>query len=175
MPKGPSKTKYIHGTLAEKFNAKIKRGDGCWLWQASVTADGYGRMGIGGPGNKRMLAHRVAWQLYVGKIPDGMLVLHKCDNPPCCNPKHLFLGTDADNARDMSRKGRHPGSKKTHCPKGHPYSGRNLRLAVRQNSDGRKNNRVCKTCVNASALRSYYKFYKKYGMSPITAKRRGII
>lgn len=77
----------------------------CWSWTASTHNAGYGQIGF----NKRIAyAHRVAWELCVGPIPDNLLVCHKCDNPPCCNPTHLFLGTDSDNAWDKVRKGRAP-------------------------------------------------------------------
>jgi hypothetical protein len=82
---------------------------GCWLWIGSLTSTGYGQLGLGSKidGTRRPhKAHRVAYELYVGKIPPGMGVLHRCDNPPCVNPQHLFLGTQKDNAQDMGRKGR---------------------------------------------------------------------
>ncbi len=77
--------------------------DKCWEWQAGHNKGGYGKFGIGG---KWKLANRVAWELVNGSIPDSMKVLHECDNPSCINPRHLFLGTDLDNAKDRERKGR---------------------------------------------------------------------
>lgn len=79
--------------------------DGCWPWLGGVDADGYGltKFEAGGPTSG---AHRVAFRLRKGLIPDGMRVLHECDNPPCCNPAHLFLGTDKDNSDDKIEKGR---------------------------------------------------------------------
>jgi hypothetical protein len=76
----------------------------CWLWPLRTDDGGYGRLGFGGRGGQK--AHRVAWELVHGSIPDGMRVLHKCDNPPCCNPTHLFLGSQQDNIADRQAKGR---------------------------------------------------------------------
>jgi len=78
--------------------------EGCWEWQGAVShSTGYGRICWEG---KYAGAHRVIWQLVYGNIPTGLCVLHKCDNPPCVNPAHLFLGTPQDNARDRDSKGR---------------------------------------------------------------------
>jgi len=76
---------------------------GCWAWIAHVDPSGYGKFKING---EMKLAHRVSYELYTGTIPDGMFVLHKCDNRICVNPAHLFLGTHQDNMDDMKNKGR---------------------------------------------------------------------
>jgi hypothetical protein len=76
----------------------------CWLWKGYRNRDGYGCIYVFG--RKTLLAHRVTWELTNGPIPTGMCVCHKCDNPPCCNPAHGFLGTRIDNNRDMCDKGR---------------------------------------------------------------------
>jgi hypothetical protein len=75
----------------------------CLEWQRCRNPKGYGRINVDG---KILLAHRLAWQVFEGEIPKGMHVLHRCDNPACCNPAHLFLGTAKDNMRDRDEKGR---------------------------------------------------------------------
>lgn len=80
-----------------------QEGDGCWNWVAFLTSDGYGLFGLSG---KLYTAHRVSYYLHFGCIPVGVLVCHKCDNPNCVRPDHLFLGSQFDNVHDMKRKGR---------------------------------------------------------------------
>ncbi len=75
----------------------------CWEWRGSRNPEGYGNFGLA---RKTEKAHRVAYRLFNGPIPVGMLVMHKCDNPPCCNPEHLKLGTWQENAQDKEEKGR---------------------------------------------------------------------
>lgn len=76
---------------------------GCWEWQRHRDPAGYGTISVN---RRRYRAHRLAYEFRVGSIPDGVQVLHRCDNPPCCNPDHLFLGTALDNMMDMTAKGR---------------------------------------------------------------------
>jgi hypothetical protein len=90
----------------ERFWAKVRITPGCWLWMAAVNDRGYGRFTLDRTG-KLIPAHRFAWSAENGPIPPGLLVCHSCDNPPCVNPAHLWLGTQSDNMIDCLAKGRH--------------------------------------------------------------------
>lgn len=88
----------------ERFWSKVDTfGSGCWEWQGYVNQDGYGVIGLN---NKTARAHRVAYALANGPIPDGLVVRHSCHNPACCNPDHLSIGTQRDNVQDMVDAGR---------------------------------------------------------------------
>lgn len=91
--------------LTKRFWNKVSKTSGCWLWMAGTNKKGYGRIQLQNS-KRKILAHRLSWELEYGPIPEGLKVLHKCDNPSCVNPKHLFLGTDKDNAIDRDSKGR---------------------------------------------------------------------
>lgn len=118
-----------------RFWSKVDKSGDCWLW---TGAKGKGLHAYGKVMIRRVTfkSSRVAYALTVGPIPDGMHVLHRCDNPPCVNPAHLFLGTHADNMADMNAKGRRV---VTRCAKGHEYAGGNLGFSA-------NGQRRCLTC-----------------------------
>lgn len=97
-----------------RFWQKVEQGDGCWRWFGKLNAQGYGIVQRGG---KTLLAHRYAFTITRGEIPDGMNVCHRCDNPPCVNPAHLFLGSHGDNAADKTQKGRQARGERHGCSK----------------------------------------------------------
>lgn len=121
-----------------RFNAGIsKTSKGCWEWKGATSVDGYGKFKSFG----EQLAHRVSWVLHRGNIPDGKCVLHKCDNPPCVNPEHLFIGTKDDNNKDRALKGRTiiHNSLKKYCKRGHEFN--------EENTYYRKSGaRLCRSC-----------------------------
>lgn len=123
---------------------QLDEATGCWNWRGAKVF-GYG---VTSYQNRQVRAHRLAMHLWRRMdIRDPRAVLHRCDNPSCFNPKHLFLGTQLENIRDMVSKGRHCNSKKAVCKIGHPLSGDNIRL--RTDNGGRR----CIACEKLSGER----------------------
>jgi hypothetical protein len=95
------------GTLEERFWRFVEKTDSCWLWTGkSVDRAGYGKLSTGGKGSPHKMAHRISYELHKGEIPDGLVVMHSCDNPKCVNPEHLSVGTHKQNTHDAVAKGR---------------------------------------------------------------------
>lgn len=95
-----------HAPPEERFWRFVEKFDGCWKWSGKKN-NGYGTFSKGSKKDGYFLAHRFSWELHNKRsIPDGMFVMHKCDNPDCCNPEHLIIGTPKENTQDMIAKGR---------------------------------------------------------------------
>lgn len=90
-------------SIEDRFWPKVRQGEGCWEWQASLTSEGYGQISSNG---RPVGAHRISWEIHFGEIPASKCVLHRCDNQRCVRPDHLFLGDRAENNRDTHAKGR---------------------------------------------------------------------
>ena len=124
-------------TDAARFWAKVDRSggpDACWLWTGNITPDGYATFTVD---DRLVRAHRFAYELQVGPIPDRLVIDHLCRNRACQNARHMEPVTNAENIR-RGHSGRH-NAIKTHCPQGHPYSGDNLYV-------GRTGKRGCRAC-----------------------------
>lgn len=119
----------------------------CFVWTGLKDKDGYGRIRVGSrtDGSRREIrTHVLSWELSHGSIPYGLGVLHHCDNPPCCNTDHLYLGTPADNGRDVRVRKRNPRSRLTHCKRNHPFEGPESSVRIARNGT-----RHCNHCSNA--------------------------
>lgn len=124
-------------TMEQRFWKKVTKTEECWLWTGSTNGK-YGKIRYEDQG-PLIYAHRYSYLLHYGPYDMSQEVCHRCDNPVCVRPDHLFLGTHSANMRDASKKGRNANIRKTHCPYGHPYTPDNIRLT----SSG---SRSCKTC-----------------------------
>lgn len=137
----------------QKLLSGVDRSGGpnaCWPWVRFTDKHGYGRVWVGSRTDgslQKIGTHVLAYRLTFGDPPaDKPYILHTCDNPSCCNPNHLWTGTQADNLADMAAKRRGGGSRRTHCPQGHPYDEANTRV-----TNGK---RYCRTC---SQLQSHHR------------------
>jgi len=139
-----------HMPLIERFFQKVDKSGNekfpdCWIWDAGRTSKNYGsfkhyqdRSAIG--------AHVSSYLFHIGEIPDGQIVRHNCDNPPCVNPEHLILGSHSDNMKDMLERDRHSWAnrERTHCRRGHEFAV--FGVVNRTKKDG-TSYRTCKECI----------------------------
>lgn len=157
----------------ERFRSRTTTNDrGCWVMRGIQTQPkgmpkgslGYVQVSYR---NQRWMAHRIMFTLARGAIPAGNVVAHRCDNPPCCNPAHLFTCTESENIQDASAKKRHYNGKQTHCRRGHEYTPENTYLspAVDKERPGMFRRR-CKTCTDAGhRTPSYIAWAREYQKS----------
>lgn len=134
-------------TLEQRFWSKVDNcsRDACWEWTGGINGNGYGQINVAG---RVIGAHRIAYELLVGPIPEGLELDHLCRNRTCVNPAHLEPVTRRENQlRGQSVSGRN--ARKTHCPSGHPYSGSNL--VVKQGQ------RRCRACIRRDQRKQYLK------------------
>lgn len=137
-PKGPWKGHRWHKTtLRQRFEEKFLVTPGCWIWIAGCTESGYSAFKVNGIQTR---GHRFSYELYIGPIPEGLIVMHRCDNPKCVNPDHLSVGTNADNVADRDSKGR------TKAPRGEAHGQAKFSDAVIRaiRSDTRKGSLIAK-------------------------------
>jgi hypothetical protein len=139
-----------HMPLIERFFQKVDKSGSekfpdCWIWKAGRTSKNYGsfcfytkKPAIG--------AHVSSYLFHKGEIPDGQIVRHTCNNPPCVNPEHLILGSNSDNMKDMFESDRHgwTNRERTHCRRGHEFSVVGIKIQHRKNG---KIDRSCKECI----------------------------
>ncbi len=137
---------------------------GCWVWTGPYfrarksPGNRYGYISIYFPEtqkSKTISVHKAMWLATKGKPSKGMCICHTCDNPLCCNPDHLWLGTQRENLHDMVVKGRHNYKDKPYCKRGHPLSGDNVRIDKQVNGIG-----IRRTCLECERMRTQSPKYK---------------
>jgi hypothetical protein len=145
-------TRQPRSPIADRLHAKlVPMPNGCIEFTGNRYRTGYGKLRVGPKGAGVARAHRLAWEINNGPIPEGLFVLHHCDNRICCNPEHLYVGTKADNMRDMSVRRRSRNAKKSHCVNGHEFTPENT--VPRPLTTSGKVGRRCVTCRRDSYLR----------------------
>lgn len=170
--------------LYERLVARIRKDEnGCWLWTGPVRStkwpqNRYGYIGgvWNGAKHKTLHTHRAMMIALHGPLTKEQVICHRCDVPLCINPDHLFVGTMADNIRDSRAKNRHHEAKKTHCDKGHPLSGDNLKVmeqgGMRNGKPRAGIRRVCKACQEEIHKKpSYIAWRREYQRKRRAAKR----
>lgn len=140
-------------TLTDRFWSKVIQDGDCWVWTGARNSNGYGQWAVTG---RSRSVHRLAYEAFVGPIPDGLVLDHLCRRRTCLNPDHLEPVTDAENSRRSALTLTSINTAKTHCLRGHPLSGDNL---VMKKRGARPPVRNCRECANDAARRRRHSAY----------------